>query len=435
MGKETHPEQLPRESSPYWHPLLRIAFRFCVIYFGLLFLPTQIFGSVFYIPIIEVPELSTLWPSRQIVVWTAAHVFRVKEPLVYTGSGSGDKTFDWVLSFCLLVIATLGAAMWSALDRKRPSYPGLYKWSRLILRFALLSQMLVYGVDKAVPLQMPFPHLNELLKPFGTMSPMGVLWSSVGASPPYEIFAGCAEILAGVLLLFPRTTTFGAVICLADMIEIFMLNMTYDVPVKLFAFHLIVMAALLLAPEFSRLANFFFLDRAVARSQQSPLFSSRRANRIALILQVSFGLLLLAENLVDARDGWFKYGGGRTKSPLYGIWDVAQFLVDGQSHAPLLNDWRRAIFDYTNEADFQLMDNSFASYRAAIDVKAKTLALSQQGKKNSTLTFQRPLQEKLILDGALEGHQLHVQLQLFDRNKFTLVNRGFHWIQEYPFSR
>ena len=55
----------------------------------------------------------------------------------------------------------------------------------------------------------------------------------------YEIFAGCAETLGGILLLTPRTTTLGALVCLADMIQVFMLNMTYDVPVKLFSFHLI----------------------------------------------------------------------------------------------------------------------------------------------------------------------------------------------------
>jgi hypothetical protein len=26
-------------------------------------------------------------------------------------------------------------------------------------------------------------------------------------------------------------------------------------------------------------------------------------------------------------------------------------------------------------------------------------------------------------------------LKLLDRDKFTLVNRGFHWINEYPFQR
>ena len=35
----------------------------------------------------------------------------------------------------------------------------------------------------------------------------------------------------------------------------------------------------------------------------------------------------------------------------------------------------------------------------------------------------------------MDGHAVHMQLKLKDRNQFLLVNRGFHWIQEYPFNR
>jgi len=41
----------------------------------------------------------------------------------------------------------------------------------------------------------------------------------------------------------------------------------------------------------------------------------------------------------------------------------------------------------------------------------------------------------MILDGTMDGHAVHMQLQLVDRNKFVLVSRGFHWIQEYPYNR
>ena len=81
-------------------------------------------------------------------------------------------------------------------------------------RFALASQMLTYGDGKACSLQMPFPFLIRLLEPFGNFSPMGVLWSSVGASPAYEMFAGSAEVLAGILLIIPATATLGALVCL-----------------------------------------------------------------------------------------------------------------------------------------------------------------------------------------------------------------------------
>jgi uncharacterized membrane protein YphA (DoxX/SURF4 family) len=438
MGPQTQTEQIEQAvQALHWSLAARVAFRLCFIYFGLFCLATQILGGLFPIPKIEIPDPAALWPVRQIVFFTAAHVFQIKHPLVYTGSGSGDKTFDWVLAFCLLVCAVLATAVWSVLDRKRQHYTALQKWFRLFIRFALASEMLLYGMDKAVPLQMPFPSLTRLVEPFGNFSPMGVLWSSVGASRPYEIFAGCAEILGGLLLIVPRITMFGALVCLVDLIQVFMLNMTYDIPVKLFSFHLLLMAAFLLAPELPRLANFFFLNRAAAPSAQPQLYRSRRANRIALAAQLIFGLWLVGVNAYNALSAWNVYGGGRPKSPLYGIWNVKQISIDGQSPVPEYDRWRRAIFDFPTTMAVQRTDDSFDYYRASIDAGAKTLALTSNaaGKSRGSLTFQRPAQDQLTLDGNMDSQRLHIQLQLVDAGKFFLVSRGFHWIQEYPINR
>jgi hypothetical protein len=147
------------------------------------------------------------------------------------------------------------------------------------------------------------------------------------------------------------------------MIQIFMLNMTYDVPVKLFSFHLIVMSILLLAPDARRLSNLFFLNRTAQPRAAAPLFLSRRANRIALAVLALFWLWMLGNNIYGAWSAWHTYGGGRQKSALYGIWDVEQFTVDGQPRPPLTTDkdrWRRAIFDFTDSMQYQRMDDSFA---------------------------------------------------------------------------
>ena len=93
-----------------WNPLARIAFRFCFIYFGLYCLGTQIINSVLTIPKVDVPDWTTLWPLRLGVFWVGAHIFGLKTPLVYEGSGSGDKQFDWVLLFCLFVAAAVAIA-------------------------------------------------------------------------------------------------------------------------------------------------------------------------------------------------------------------------------------------------------------------------------------------------------------------------------------
>jgi hypothetical protein len=441
MGPEFPIAQQQQEQRvPRWSLGLRVGFRFCFVYFGLYCIYTQIFGGLISIPKMETIELSSFWPMRQITFWTAAHVFHAQLPLIYTGSGSGDKTFDWVLAFCLLVFAAVASAVWSVLDRRRENYVTLHKWFRFFLRFALASQMVGYGMAKIIPMQMPFPYLTRLVEPFGNFSSMGILWASIGASPAYEMFAGSAEMLGGILLILPWTTMIGALVCAADMTQVFMLNMTYDVPVKLFSFHLLLMAWFLLAPEFQRLADFFFRNRDVAPSSQPPLFRIRRANRIAITAQIAFGIWMVGTAAYGGWSDWNRYGGGRPKSALYGIWSVDELSIDGQLRSPLLTDydrWRRAIFDSTSAMAFQRMDDSFARYGASINLNDKILALTKSGDKTwkASFTFQRVLPDQLILDGNMDSHRIHVRLQLIDRDGFLLVNNRFHWIQEYPVNR
>jgi hypothetical protein len=83
------------------------------------------------------------------------------------------------------------------------------------------------------------------------------------------------------------------------------------------------------------------------------------------------------------------------------------------------------------------MDDSFASYGANIDMAGRTLTFSKGSDTSwsARFAFQQPARERLILDGDMDGHRVRMRLQLLDRNRFLLVNRGFHWIQEYLFNR
>ncbi len=436
---QTEPVALELSTRP-WSFTTRVAFRFCFVYFGLYCLLTQISTSLVPLANIDIPDPSTLPPFRQVVLWTAKHFLHIHRPVLYADTGSGDKTFDWVLLFCLLAVAFLSTVVWSILDRRRQNYTSLYKWFRLAIRICLAGQMFAYGWAKAIPTQMPYPYLFILVEPYGHFSPMGVLWSAIGAAPAYEVFAGCAEMLGGILLIFPRTAMLGALVCLADMIQVFMLNMTYDVPVKLLSFHLILLSLFLLAPDLRRLANVFLLNRTVEPSSAPPLFSTARANRVALTAQVLIGIWLMSMNVYGGWTSWHRYSGGRPKSVLYGIWDVKQQTVDGQERSPLLGDygrWRRVIFDPTEFAIFQHMDDSFAYYGAKFDVNHNTVTLQQThaGKSTGHFVFQRPAVDVLVMEGELDGHKLHMQLQRFDEKKLLLVSRGFHLVQESPFNR
>src|SRR4030095_15710143 len=210
-----------------WHGTTRVAFRFAFLYFTLYVLTTQMLGGLWIIPKITPPDTgATGWMLRPID-WTASHVFRVTQ-YVRTNTGSGDKVIDWIHVFLLLLFSIAAAAIWSALDRRRPNYIALHKWFHVFLRFAAGTTMVGYGMAKAIPLQMPAPSLTRLVEQYGDFSPMGVLWASVGASFPYERFTGAMELAAAVLLFIPRLSMLGAMVLVADSIQIFVLNMTYD---------------------------------------------------------------------------------------------------------------------------------------------------------------------------------------------------------------
>ncbi len=423
-----------------WPLAARLAFRFCFVYFSLFCLTTQILGGLIQIPKVDIPELQYLPPISSLVNFTAVHIFQIHKPLVTTGSGSGDKIVDWVLLFCYLILSAVAAAVWSVLDRQRPRYVALDKWFRLFLRFALAGQMLEYGFAKVFPMQMSYPGLETLLEPYGHFSPASVLWEFIGSSPAYEILCGSTEVLCAILLIVPRTALLGALLTAAVSAQIFIFNMTYDIPVKLLSFHLILIALFLAAPEFSRIFRFFLGRAAVEPSAHPSLFQSPRANRIALWAQIVLGLWLLGNTIYGANSGWYEYGGGAPKSPLYGIWTIDKQTIDSHERSPLLNDygrWRRLIFDYPKYMTYQRMDDSFGGFAAEIDTRTQTIALTKGDDKKwkGTLHYQRPTPEQMTLDGTLGSQPMHFDLTLVDRSKLMLVSRGFHWVQEYPFYR
>lgn len=429
----------PEAAQPVrWRLRTRIAFRFCFLYFTLYVLTTQMLGGL--LAGVPLPNLGATGFLKDVLAWTANNVFKVSYPYVTTLTGSGDKTIDWMHAFCLLVVAVAGTTVWSIVDRRRANYTSLHKWSHLGMRFALGSTMISYGMVKAIPLQMPAPSLQRLVEPYGHFSPMGVLWYSIGASHAYERFCGFAELTGGILLVIPQLSILGALITLADAVQIFTLNMTYDVPVKLLSFHLILMALYVLAPEAKRLMRVLVLNRTAEPSTQPPLFRGRRALRIALGVQLAFAAYIVGMNLYQANQSWWRFGPGAPKSPLYGIWNVEEMRVDGVVRSALLGDygrWRRLIFQNPTAMSFQRMDDTFQAYGAKFDEAAKRLTLSSATDKafGASFAIERPDPTRLILDGEMGGSKVRFDMRLLEREKFLLVSRGFNWIQERPFNR
>jgi hypothetical protein len=412
------------ESPVEWRFATKVAFRYAFVYFGLYVICTQMITDLVRAPNWGAPSLGTLPPMSTLVMWVIRHVFHDDRTLAMMG-GSGDKMFDWVQALCLLLIATVLTGLWSVVDRRRANYTRLHRWFLVFLRFALGSTLIAYGAGKAIPLQMPAPPLTRLLEPYGNFSPMGVLWYSIGASRPYEMFTGSVELLCGVLLFIPRTQLLGASIALAATAQVFALNMTYDVPVKLFSFHLVMMSLTLLVPDVRRVCQAVFYQRVT---------------RLALAAQVVLGAYLIGLVLYSSAAGWYSFGGGAPKPPLYGIWVIDRLTIDGVERPPLVTDsdrWRRIVIQAPTSVTFWRMDDTGEREDSKVDLDAKTISFSRPTETpgSSRFRFEHADAEHLVLDGAFGGRAIHMETHLFDRQGFLLVNRGFHWIQELPFNK
>jgi len=338
----------------------------------------------------------------------------------------------------MLVFAGVATVVWSLLDRCRPAYPKLYQWLRLFLRLAPGAALIGYGMDKVVPLQMGQPSLLTLTKNFGDIPPGGLLWSFIGASQPFEIFTGLVETVGGILLIYPRTAVLGAVVGAASMFFVFMLNLCYDIPVKLYSFHLLLFGIFILAPELGRLARLFLLGERVELTKPIPLFSRRWLNIGLLVLQAAFGLYQFHDALKGNLQGALNFGFLSPDSPLRGIWSVEEFTVDGKVQPPLLTDetrWRTVIFDGSGSANVRVGNHTVLNFSTMMSHDKKSLLLANDQKSKSVFTLEKTGLGQLTLTGDMDGHHLVVKLTRQDEEKFILTTRGFHWINEYPYFR
>jgi uncharacterized membrane protein YphA (DoxX/SURF4 family) len=428
-------------SSSAWPLSLRVPFRFLFCYFFLYCLPES--GRVNLIDLmpggtyLTQPYVSA-W--HKLAPWIAINIFHLSGAVTtYFRTGSGDTTLSYIQNLCYLVLALVATLVWSLTDHRRKEYRVLHSWLRVVVRYTLMFTLLSYGFGKVFPLQFQPPRLAQMVQPYGQFSPMGVLWSFMGVSTAYIIFSGAAELAGGLLLLFRRTTSLGALVSFAVLLNIFVLNLCYDVPVKLYSLNLLLMAIFLLAPDLRRLFGVLVLNRPSAPVDLSlPRFSRRWVRLTALACQVLFVGWFLLFSIVSSWTAYQWYYVNRPHPPLYGLYEVEAFSRNGEELPALVTDttrWRKVIIEYPTAFDVRMMDDSPRHYGATYTTGKNIVTLEEDQGNTYPFTYQRLDEDHVLLQGTLADDSLSVRLRRIDPSKFLLVNRGFHWISEYPYNR
>jgi hypothetical protein len=409
-----------------WTPVQRIAFRFGFLLAALLLFP---------FPIGLIPKTQGLaellsMPLGQLASWCATEVLGFAEAS-NRPNGSGDTAYAYVLHLMIIVLAAAGTVVWSALDRRRTAYPDLAAAAIVVLRYYLAYVLLSYAFAKLT--QFPPPRPERLDQRVGDLSPMGLLWTFMGASRPYTLFGGFAEALGGGLLLWRRTHVAGALIAMATMSNIVALNFCYDVPVKLFSTQLLLIAGVIFAPHAPRLIR-AVLGRATAEVPPPPRRSPRfeRARLAARVATLGLMAYLIHAELSRALT-WM-----RPRHELHGIWLVERLVVDGTERPPLITDherWHKLYFSETG-GGARAVTGPLVRFGATVDPAQRTIEIKGGPGGPETWSYARSTdgdRTTLVLDGTFRGRRIHAELRR--EPEPLLLTRGFHWRNEVPFNR
>ena len=422
------------DTNPEWSLPTRVAFRFTFAYF-ILWADPRAIGSLGK-GIQYSNPLRTMWHA--VVPWVGTHILHLTGDFTEVANGSGDQLYDYVLIFCILVTAVIVTAIWSLLDYKRKNYTVLFQWLRFFVRIVLTVAMLSYGANKIWRAQFPAPKLTRLIEPYGQTQPADLMWTFMGMSRAYSLFGGLGEMLGALLLLVPSMVTLGALITAAVMTNVFVMNMAYDIPRKIYCIHLIAMCFFLILPDLRRLLDFFVLNRPAALTKPLPLLKDKFFNRATMVFYLAIAIGAFYNQ------GTYSYKSAndamaQVAAPLRGIWKVDEISVDGLERPPMMTDsdrWRRVVFDNPFEMDIQPMEGPVHRYLMVADVEKRHLVLVKPDalKRQYTLTYDKPQADIMTLNGELSGHQVSAKLSrmdLSDPTNFALTNRGFHWVNQY----
>lgn len=412
-------------AAPPWPFAERFAFTFtCILFF------LQTFPFPFdYIPafVKTIVWTDKLWDIA--VAPLAKHVFHVA-----TGpAGGGDSVWRYIQVALFFAIALAGGLLWAALDRKRSHFERAYELFRIYLRYSLAAAMISYGAMKVIQSQFAPPTLDRLVTPFGSSSPMGILWAFMGVSKAYNVFTGAIELASGILLTFRRTTLLGALIAAGAMANVVALNYSYDVSVKIYSTQLLLEAVVLVAPDVRRLLDVLLFD-------VRPLFRKQAFETTSLVVRTSLVAGFIAFVFYDVVET-SKVAGLGQRSPLRGVWEVNELTDNGVARPPLTTDatrWRRVVFDNPTNMSVFLMNDTRTRFNSKLDEKTHTLKLRNRENRSEvlTLTYARPSPRVLTLDGVVAGHAVHAKCDLSDAyEKPLLLTRGFHWVNEISVNR
>lgn len=265
-------------------------------------------------------------------------------------------------------IALGGAAIWSIIDRKPRNYDNWYYWIIVVARYRAALGIIAWGMKKFIPKQMELPSITFLHTPFADFSEQKVYWQSVGITPNYEIFLGFAEILAGLLLLFRKTTPFGAALLTVMLFNICIANHAYDGMVHVGSFTYVILGIIVLWKYLPAIWALIALKKDAYIERYYPSFKGWKATLRFISKTAIIGIFIVYSFYLHSAD-YVGYRFPHNHPGLVnsaGVYEVTEFRLNNKVLPYDPTDsirWQDAIFERWSTLTFKVnrlqeMDNA-----------------------------------------------------------------------------
>lgn len=428
--------------SSQWPGWKKVFFRFFFIFFAL-----------FIDPIARIPTVP-LWKYVQdgyeslidgVTNLIDRHLFHIQPPPgvpLPVNNGAGDTSHAWAELWVFVLLSAIGSLVWSLIDRRRQNYERLGYYLRTAVRYYVAYECFEYGILKIFYLQMPYPGLSEMMVPLGDYGPMRLCWMYMGYGSPYEVFAGIAETVAGMLLLYRRTVTLGLLAAFGVFVNVAVMNLTYDIPVKLFSMVLAISCLYLLVWDRRRLLSFLALNQATGGTTLYEPVDSGRGMRIAMwVLKLCF-LYIGVIHIFYADAKWYlNFHKPDVAEPIReGVYVVRVFAINKDTIPPSFLDstrWKDIVFDTKGYGTVSSVDTGFsrayAYGRGRFHYKADSvthlLTLTSNHHTVMECRYELPDSSTVVLRGLLHQDSVYMILQR-SNHQFWLSKWQFHWVSE-----
>lgn len=174
-----------------------------------------------------------------------------------------------------LVLILIALSVLTAVSIKKKYQQRILDGSKEIIVLYLAVVLMKYGFDKIFKAQFYLPEPNILYSRFGNLDKDMLFWSTMGTSRLYSVSAGILEILTAILILFRKTRVLGLLISIGILINIFLINIGFDISVKFFSLILLFMAVFALKDDWIPLYHFFILKQEIKpeeKKEPNPKF-------------------------------------------------------------------------------------------------------------------------------------------------------------------